>query len=274
MLNSPHFQVDVVEPGIALLTLIPYQKKVFQFSRDVLDDMRRFLREFPANEGIKVLVITGTGTIFAAGADITQMAEMDAKQAFQFSELGQRVMDAIEQLPLVTLAAINGAALGGGSELALACDFRLAASTAKLGQPEINLGLIPGWGGCRRLARLVGQSRARHAIYSGETVTANQALEMGWVDAVAPAENLREVALERARVYAEKSGLILSYAKQAVLASVFDDDESAQHIERKVFGECFKSDDAREGMDAFLNKRAAQFRCTAQADPCPVAGVK
>jgi enoyl-CoA hydratase len=205
-------------------------------------------------------VLTGAGDrAFIAGADIKYMSGLGVEQAKAWGELGHEAARLLETMPKPTIAAINGFALGGGCELALACDLRYASSTAKLGQPEINLGIIPGWGGTQRLARATTLGFAKELILTGRTVDADEALERGLVNAVAEPDQLLPRVMETALQLAAKSPLALEAAKQAVNRALAGD--HAQNLEREAdrFGELFASEDAKEGLTAFAEKRDPKF---------------
>ena len=208
-----------------------------------------------------MVVLTGSGDeAFVAGADIKYMSDLGVEEAKAWGALGHEAARLLETMPKPTLAAINGFALGGGCELALACDLRYASTAARLGQPEINLGIIPGWGGTQRLARATTLGFAKELILTGRLVGAEEARERGLVNAVfAPAE-LLEKALETARLLASKSPLALAVAKEAVNRALGGD--HAENLEREAdrFGELFASEDAKEGLTAFIEKREPSFR--------------
>ena len=208
-----------------------------------------------------MVVLTGSGDkAFVAGADIKYMSGLDVEEAKAWGALGHEAARLLETMPKPTIAAINGFALGGGCELALACDLRYASTAARLGQPEINLGIIPGWGGTQRLARATTLGFAKELILTGRLVGAEEARERGLVNAVfAPAE-LLEKALETARLLASKSPLALAVAKEAVNRALGGD--HAENLEREAdrFGELFASEDAKEGLTAFIEKREPSFR--------------
>jgi enoyl-CoA hydratase len=219
------------------------------------------LEELAAQDSTRVLVLTGAGEkAFAAGADIKYMSGLDVSEAKEWGALGHSVTQLLETMPKPTIAAVNGFALGGGCELALACDIRYASSTAKLGQPEINLGLIPGWGGTQRLARVAGVGFAKELILTGRNVDAEEALRRGLVEEVFEPAELMEQTLERARLLASKSPLALAAAKDAVNAA--GQGEHARNLEREAekFGELFGSHDTKEGLAAFVEKREPTFR--------------
>ena len=210
--------------------------------------------------GVRVVVLTGAGDrAFAAGADIKHMSGLGVDEAKEWGALGHEVGRLLETMPKPSIAAINGFALGGGCEVALACDFRYASSAAKLGQPEVNLGIIPGWGGTQRLARVVGVGVAKELVLTGRTVDADEALRIGLVNAVYEPAELLEKTLEVARDLAAKGPLALAAAKAATnRALAGDHDENLEH-EADDFGELFASEDAKEGMTAFVEKREPRF---------------
>jgi len=208
----------------------------------------------------RVLIVTGGGEkAFVAGADIAEMATISADKAREFSALGQRVMGLLEQRPFPTIAAVNGFALGGGCELAMACDLIYASEKAKLGVPESTLGVIPGFGGTQRLTRLVGKMRAKELIFTGSHVTAAQAKEYGLVLDVLPPEKLMEHCLAVAGKLIKNGPLALAQAKRVVEFGADQDLRSANELESQGFGVLFGTEDQREGMKAFLEKRPAAF---------------
>jgi len=214
-----------------------------------------------ARQGAHAVVLTGAGEkAFVAGADIAAMSRMTAAEAKAFADAGHRLGFAIESAPFVAIAAVNGFALGGGCELALACDFIYASDRARFGQPEVNLGLIPGFGGTQRLARRVGLGRARELVFTGRQVTAEQALAIGLVNEVVPAGELRERARAVAREIAGKPPLAVAAAKR-VMARGYDVGlDAACELEATAFATLFATEDMREGTAAFLTKRKAEFK--------------
>jgi enoyl-CoA hydratase len=206
-------------------------------------------------------VLTGTrDKAFIAGADIKYMSGLGVEEAKAWGALGHEAATLLETMPKPTIAAINGFALGGGCELALACDLRFASTAARLGQPEINLGIIPGWGGTQRLARATTLGFAKELILTGRLVSADEARERGLVNAVFEPGELLEKAHEAARLLASKSPLALAVAKEAVNRALGGD--HGENLEREAdrFGELFASEDAREGLTAFIEKREPSFR--------------
>ena len=224
-----------------------------------LTELRDRLAELRDDGEVRAVVLTGAGDrAFIAGADIKAMSTMDVDAARAWGELGHNVARRLESMPKPTIAAINGFALGGGCELALACDIRYASGRAKLGQPEINLGIVPGWGGTQRLARVCGIGVAKDLIFTGRTVDAEEALRIGLVNAIA--DPVLERALETARELAGKSSTALALAKRLCNLTLGVDHAGALEVEADEFGELFASDDAREGLAAFVEKRVPTFR--------------
>ncbi len=246
------------EGNIAVLT-IKTSEKINQFCGESLNELSQILTELEKDDSIGVLIFTGVGKAFVAGANIKQMVEMDQQKGEDLSKLGQSVFNQVENLDFITIAAINGIAVGGGCELSLACDYRIASETAQLGQPEISIGTIPGWGGCYRLPRLIGYKNARDMIFTGKFVSSREAQEIGLVDAVTAPEELINEAKKLAQPLLEKSRLTLKYAKKALRAGLDLTKEEAMLEERKLFGLSFASEDKKEGMTAFLEKRKPVF---------------
>jgi enoyl-CoA hydratase len=220
---------------------------------EVLTAFRGRLREAAEDETIRVVVLTGAGDrAFIAGADIRLMSSMTVLEARRWGRLGHECADLLESMPKPALAAVNGFALGGGCEFALACDVRYASSRAKLGQPEVNLGIIPGWGGTQRLARATSIGLAKELIYTGRLVDAEEALRVGLVNAVFEPDELLPKTLELARALEAKSPAALAAAKEAT-------NGSSHELEAALFASVFASEDAREGMTAFIEKREPRF---------------
>jgi enoyl-CoA hydratase len=212
------------------------------------------------DDATRAIVLTGAGgKAFAAGADIKYMSGLGVEEAKDWGALGHEVTNLLETMPKPTIAAVNGFALGGGCELALACDIRYAASSAKLGQPEINLGIIPGWGGTQRLARVAGIGAAKELILTGRTIDAEEALRRGLVEAVFDLSELMERTLEVARQLAAKSPIALAAAKAAVNRALQGEHENNLDREADEFGALFGSEDAKEGLAAFVDKREPRF---------------
>jgi enoyl-CoA hydratase len=245
------------EGGVAVLT-INRPDALNAFDVETLTALRDELREVAEDPEARVVVLTGAGDrAFAAGADIKYMSGLDVDEAKEWGELGQEVGRLLETMPKPTIAAVNGFALGGGCELALACDFRYAASTAKLGQPEVNLGIIPGWGGTQRLARVCGLGVAKELIFTGRVVDADEALRIGLVNGVG--DPVLDKALETARLLASKSPIALRLMKELANRALGGDHAANLSSESESFGELFASYDAKEGMTAFVEKREPAF---------------
>lgn len=254
--NTLRFEV---QEGIARLT-ITRPKALNALNSEVLTELEQVLKEVTDKAEIRVLLITGEGEkAFVAGADIAEMLEKSPLEARRFAQHGQNVFARLEELPIPVLAAINGFALGGGCELAMACDIRIAAEHAKFGQPETGLGITPGFAGTQRLARLVGAGRALELILSGATIDAAEAWRIGLVNKVAPKNQLLEAAMDLARKLAARSPVALELSKKAVYKGSETDFNTAQAYETEVFALCFAAPDQKEGMRAFLEKRQAKF---------------
>jgi enoyl-CoA hydratase len=226
--------------------------------RPTLEELRDRLSELADDAAVGVVVLTGSGDkAFVAGADIKYMSGLSVEEAQAWGELGHRSAQLLETMPKPTIAAINGFALGGGCELALACDLRYAASAGKLGQPEINLGIIPGWGGTQRLARVCGLGVAKDLILTGRLVDADEALRVGLVNAVH--DPVLDKAHEVAELLASKSPLALAAAKRALNHVLQGDHVDNLEREAKEFGDLFATADAKEGLTAFSQKREPRF---------------
>ncbi|MGH7899504.1 MAG: enoyl-CoA hydratase-related protein, partial [Candidatus Binatia bacterium] len=248
------------EGAVGILT-VDRPKALNALDPDTLREMLRTLRDLRRDGALHALVLTGAGEkAFVAGADIARMVDMSPLEAKEFARLGQRVTSAIEDLPVPVIAAVNGFALGGGLELALACDWIIASEKARFGQPEVNLGIIPGFGGTQRLSRRIGAPRAREMIFGGEMIDAETALRWGIVNRVVPADELLPEARKTAGVLATKAPIALQQAKHAIRHGLDVDLESALRLEAEAFAVTFSSEDRTEGMKAFLGKRAPAFR--------------
>ena len=222
--------------------------------------LRDTLEQLAADETARVVVLTGAGEkAFIAGADIKYMQSLGVLEARRWGELGHACGNLLETMPKPTIAAINGYALGGGCELALACDLRLASSDARIGQPEIDLGILPGWGGSVRLARTTTLGFAKALILTGRPVDAQEALQHGLVNAVCEPEELREKTLELCRGLEAKSPVALAYAKEAVNLSLQGPHRTNLESEARLFAMLFASEDQKEGMAAFTEKRPPEF---------------
>jgi enoyl-CoA hydratase len=219
-----------------------------------VDELGAAFEQAGKDPAVRVVILTGAGDkAFAAGADIAEIAKLDEASGREFSRRGQQVFGSIESLGKPVIAAVNGYALGGGCELAMACTIRIAADSAVFGQPEVKLGLIPGYGGTQRLPRLIGKSRALRLLLTGETLPAMEALLLGLVDEVVPAEMLLSKAEALARQIAANAPLAVKYCIEAVNRGEFGE-------EAALFGKVCGTEDMKEGTGAFLEKRASQFK--------------
>lgn len=215
---------------------------------------------FAVNNEVEVIVITGSGEkAFVAGADIAAMQPLTPLEAREFAKQGHQVMRHIEACPKPVIAAVNGFALGGGCELALGCDIRIASENACFGQPEVNLGVIPGFGGTQRLARLIGKGRAMELILTGSMIDAAEAYRIGLANKVVPLEKLNETAKNMAAAIISKGSYAVGLAKEAIRNGLELDLDRANQYEAELFGLCFTTVDQKEGMQAFLDKRPAEF---------------
>ena len=252
--------LEHVEAGkIAVLT-VNRPQALNALNAATLDELANVLARVAADPEVRVLLITGAGEkAFIAGADITAMQGMSALEAQAFSEKGQRVMQAIEALPIPVIALVNGYALGGGCELAMSCDWIIAAERAVFGQPEVNLGIPPGFGGTQRLSRLVGRSLALELVITGRQIKADEALRIGLVNEVVPPEQLTEKGLATARLIAAKAPVAVRVSKQAVQRGLDLDLANGCVLETSLFAFAFGTADRQEGMTAFVEKRAPNF---------------
>ena len=248
------------EDGIATIT-INRPKQMNALNPEVLNQLEQALDRVEKDKDAKVILITGAGEkAFVAGADIAEMSKMTPLEAKEFSKLGQKVFRKIEQIKKPVIAVVNGYALGGGLELAISCDYILASENAQLGQPEVGLGIFPGFGGTQRLVRILGKLRAKELVFFGERITAQKAYEMGLVNEIVPQDKLMERAKELAKKLMEKGLIAIGLVKTAIERGADLDLDSALLIEQTLFGLCFDTHDQKEGMSAFLEKRKPQFK--------------
>ena len=249
-----------VKEGIATITF-NRPKALNALNGALLTEFSQALDEIAADEDIRVLVLTGAGDkSFVAGADITELATFDSLKAKAFAKKGHDTINKLQLLPIAVIAAVNGFALGGGTEIAIACDFIYASENAKFGQPEINLGVVPGFGGTQRLPRLIGTNMAKELIFTGKMVSAEEALQIGLANKVVPQENLMEEVMKTAGVIATKGKVSLREAKQAVNRGMNMDLAQGCSVEIDAFALCYASPDAKEGTNAFVEKRKAEFK--------------
>ena len=228
--------------------------------RATLEELREAFARVASEGTARALVVTGEGRAFAAGADIAEMRKLEPVAAEAFSRLGHETFEALEALPIPTVAAVNGFALGGGCELALACDWIYASEKARFGQPEVALGLIPGFGGTGRLTRRVGVGWAKELILSGDPIKADEALRIGLANRIYPPEELMERTLAAAESAGAKGPVAVALAKRVIQQAQDADVRTAHSLEQSGFGLVFGSRDHEEGMDAFLEKRDPDFR--------------
>lgn len=249
-----------IDEGIATITMNRPQA-LNAFNSDQLDLLLSVIRDVAANQGVRVAILTGAGDrAFAAGADIKEMVGLDPAEGLAFGRRGHAVANALEAMPQPVIAAVNGYAFGGGCELALACDIRLASENARFAQPEVGLGIPPGWGGSQRLPRLVGPGIASELILTGRHVLADEALRIGLVNAVHPLDQLLPAANEMARSIARNSPRAVRAAKSLMKLAFQGNPGAGLEAEVRAFGEAFATADQREGMTAFVEKRAAVFQ--------------
>ncbi len=224
-------------------------------SKAVFADLEAALDDVENDDDVYVVVITGAGRAFIAGADISEMAPMNVAEGLAFSELGNRLLMRVDMMEKPTIAAVNGFALGGGCEMALACDIRIASEKAKFGQPEVGLGIIPGFGGTQRMARIIGTGAAMELIYTADTIDANRAKEIGMVNYVVPAEELMDKTMEMAKKICTNAQKAIRVSKMAIRRGIDCDISTAVTYEALAFATCFGTEDQKEGMQAFLEKR-------------------
>lgn len=252
-----NFRVETND-RIALVTICR-PKALNALSSAVLAELESLVDALESSREADVVIVTGEGKAFVAGADITEMRDLDPRAARSFSALGSRVFTKLERMEMPVIAAVNGFALGGGCELALACDIRVASSLAKFGQPEASLGITPGFSGTQRLPRVVGASKAKELLFTGQTIDAVEALRIGLVSQVVEPEELMPACVELARKIAKNAPRAVAYCKAAVNGGLDMTGERGMLLERDLFALCFATADQREGMSAFLERRAPAY---------------
>jgi len=225
----------------------------------VFGELNRVLNIIEEDSQLRVLIVTGSGRSFVAGADIKEMQSYNSSEARKYAEIGLRTMERIENLVIPVIARVNGFALGGGCELALACEIRYASEKAKFGQPEVGLGIIPGFGGTQRLSRLVGLANAKELIYTGKVIDADEALRIGLVNRVLPCEELESETMKLAQDIAKQSATAVQYAKVSINRGYDSALANSFENEKNLFSLCFSTRDQVQGMQAFIEKRKAQF---------------
>jgi enoyl-CoA hydratase len=250
--------ITVERDGAVAVVTVDRQEALNALDVETLTELRDRLRELAGDDGTRAVILTGAGEkAFIAGADIKYMSSLGVEDAKEWGALGHEAGRLLETMPKPTIAAVNGFALGGGCELALACDIRYAASTAKLGQPEVNLGIIPGWGGTQRLARVCGLGIAKELVFTGRVIDAEEALRVGLVNAVS--DPVLDKAKETGALVASKSPIALRLMKELANRALGGDHAANLDAEAETFGELFSSADAKEGLTAFVEKREPNF---------------
>ena len=253
--------IDVERRDAAAVVTVNRVDAMNALDLDHARSLRDRLEELAGDSDVRVVVLTGAGDrAFVAGADIKYMSGLGVLEARRWGELGQACAALLEEMPKPTIAAVNGFALGGGCELALACDIRIASTTARLGQPEVNLGVIPGWGGTQRLARATTLGFAKELVFTGRAVGADEALARGLVNAVHEPGKLMEKTLELCATLAAKGPVALAHAKEAANLALQGDHAAGLATEARLFALLFASEDQKEGMAAFVEKREPRFR--------------
>ncbi|AKN29570.1 crotonase [Clostridium carboxidivorans P7] len=227
---------------------------------NVLNELDKVLNEIEEDKDIYVVIITGYGKAFVAGADILEMKDKTPEESRKFAELGLKVFRKIELMEKPIIAAVNGFALGGGCELAMSCDIRIASEKAKFGQPEVGLGIIPGFAGTQRLSRLIGIGKAKELIFTSNLINAVEAEKLGLVNKVVEHDHLMLEAISLAENIVSKAQLAVRYSKTSINRGIESDIETGMSIEKDLFGLCFATEDQKEGMSAFLEKREANFK--------------
>lgn len=256
----PYQNLILNKEGFIATVTVNREKALNALNVDVLKEIRDCFSSLSKDAEVRVVIVTGAGEkAFVAGADIASMSQMTPADAIEFGKLGHWAMDAVDQCAKPVIAAVNGFCLGGGMELALSCDFIYASEKAKLGLPEVNLGLFPGWGGTQRLARLVGKGRAKEMIFSAKIISAQEALEAGIINKISkPEELLNDVKAVAAEI-CKKSPIAVQLAKKT-LSQGFDLPlAQGLELEKNTFPKCFETEDLKEGLAAFLEKRPANF---------------
>lgn len=243
-----------IKDNIAIVT-ISRPQAMNALNSDFFKEMEAMQAQISNMNEVRAMIITGDGKAFVAGADISEMSDMNSQQGKDFSKIGQKVFDGFGKMSIPVIAAVNGFALGGGCELAMGCDIRIASTFAKFGQPEVNLGLIPGYAGTQRLPRLVGLSNALYLLMTADMINAEEAFRIGLVQKVVEPDKLMEEAITVANKIAQKGKIAIKMVKQTTVMGMKTDFDSAQNNEAVEFGNLFGNGESGEGMKAFLEKR-------------------
>jgi len=258
-MSYKNLSLDIVG-GIGVLS-INRPKTLNALNIETLHELQRAFQDLSDKEEARVIVLTGAGDrAFVVGADISEMKDMTPTEAIGFAQLGHTTLQMIEESEKVVIAAVNGFALGGGTEIALACDFIFASEKAKLGFPEVTLGVFPGFGGTQRLARLIGKARAKELIFTGTVISAQEAMELGIVNRIFPAQSLMEETRKVAEKIAANGPVAVKLAKKAINTGYEGGLKEGCALEAFSFGACFTTMDQKEGMTAFIEKRKARFQ--------------
>jgi enoyl-CoA hydratase len=245
--------------GEILILTISSPKSLNALSFEILKELNTFIDSIDAS--IRVLIITGDGEkSFVAGANIAQMKGFNEKEALEFSQFGAMVFKKIEDLNIPVIAAVNGFALGGGCELSISCDIRVASENALFGQPEVKLGILPGFSGTFRLSKLIGQSYAKELIYTGKNINAQEAFRIGLVNSVVPIADLLPTCIKMAQSIVKNAPIAVKYAKKSINEGYDLSSNDAIALENDYFSKCFITEDQKEGMGAFLEKRTPSFK--------------
>ena len=247
--------VEVTKQGHVGIVTMNRPEALNALSKAVFADLSKALDVVEQDDDVYVVIITGQGRSFIAGADIGEMATMNVEEGLAFSELGNSLLMRVDMFPKPTIAAVNGFALGGGCEMALACDIRVASEKAKFGQPEVGLGIIPGFGGTQRMARIIGTGPAMELIYTADIIDAKRAMEISMVNHVVPAEELMDFCMEMAQKIVNKAQVAIRTSKMAIRRGIDCDISTAVTYEALAFATCFGTEDQKDAMKAFVEKR-------------------
>lgn len=251
----------IEEKDSFIVVTINRPEKLNALNKQTVAELNEAFQEIHRKEKIKVAIITGAGEkAFVAGADIKEITELDGESGTEFAQRGSAVFRSIEKMSIPVIAAINGFALGGGCELAMACHIRIASTNAKFGQPEINLGIIPGYGGTQRFPRLIGRTNALYYLLSGDMLNAQKAYEIGLISEIVEPDKLMTRAQEIAAALSTKSQIMLKYILQSVEQGLNTNLEEALKIESRLFGKACETEDMKEGTSAFMEKRKPVFK--------------
>lgn len=250
----------LTKDGNVVILAINRPNAMNALNTELLLELDVALEDLNKDSEVFVIILTGEGKAFVAGADISEMKDMTPEEARSFGMLGSKVFRKLELMGKPVIAAVNGYALGGGCELAISCDIIIAGEKAKFGQPEVGLGITPGFAGTQRLSRIVGAKKAKELILTGGMIGAEEAEKIGLVNRVVPQEGLMDAAMEMAKTITSKGQIAVRYAKTAINRGIETDMDTGNAIETDLFALCFANDDQKEGMTAFLEKRKAEFK--------------